>query len=452
MRTRFRLYVGRAIALGLITLAGATGQLIAQEEEAADPPEVLLGERLFMDDRFSSPDGDRRISCRTCHLVDEELETRGMRAYTDFEAHSRVPVRNYDSYNQELRNSPTMVDAALMPFLHWDGEFTSLEQLTRVTLSGRNMGWLKGEEEMALDQAYKVLIEDTGIKADAEKDIEAAPPYVDAFKEVYDVDLKALTRDEAIEWIAKSTADYMRSLVRRNDSPYDEFIALNGLEDGPAAGQDPKIYAERHLRRIERREKSGSLKLSETFSAEALKGAKIFFAKGNCASCHVPPAFTDFSFHNVGISQLEFDRMHGEGSFADMKIPNAAEAKRPNEQFMGIPSGREPEAMDLGFWNRVDLKTSVLRRAEEPEEQFLTRMIATFKTPTLRNLKFTNPYMHNGGFTTIEHAMEEIIDSSTLARAGKIRSADDELAKIMIDESDISPLVAFLNALNEVYD
>ena len=76
-------------------------------------------------------------------------------------------------------------------------------------------------------------------------------------------------------------------------------------------------------------------------------------------------------------------------------------------------------------------------------------MIASFKTPTLRNLAFTQPYMHTGGFTTIESALTELMRLSELARAGKVRSGDEELPRIRIKETDISPLVAFLKTLNE---
>jgi hypothetical protein len=38
---------------------------------------------------------------------------------------------------------------------------------------------------------------------------------------------------------------------------------------------------------------------------------------------------------------------------------------------------------------------------------------------------------------------------SALARAGRVRGADEELSRIRINEADISPLVDFLNSLNE---
>jgi cytochrome c peroxidase len=104
---------------------------------------------------------------------------------------------------------------------------------------------------------------------------------------------------------------------------------------------------------------------------------------------------------------------------------------------------------DLGFWNFVDLRKSALRKSGESDEQFLQRMIATFKTPTLRNLKYTQPYFHNGSLHTLEEVLSEMIQFSESARAGRLRAADAELAKIKITSAEIPALLTFLNSLNE---
>jgi cytochrome c peroxidase len=112
---------------------------------------------------------------------------------------------------------------------------------------------------------------------------------------------------------------------------------------------------------------------------------------------------------------------------------------------------RTREFADLGHWNFVDLKESPMRRKDESDDQFLARMIATFKTPSLRNLAYTQPYMHTGGLTTIEDVLSELMRLSDLARAGRVRSGDPELARIRIAEADITSLVAFLQTLNEEF-
>ena len=400
-----------------------------------------LGERLFKDARFSTPNGDLPASCSHCHLFDEDPQ--GLRAYADFFNRSWVSSRAQDRRRLGLRNSPTIFDVAEMPRLHHDGEFDSLEELVRGTISGRPMGWLPGEEAQAFERAHAVVLNDRGAEA-----------YRNQFKAAFNVEVAKLSRDEVVNLIAKAVAGFIRTLNTRKDSPYDKFIESNGLENKPAPGEDGKAFARRLLAKINSLESNGAIKPTKDFDAAAFKGLKLFFntEAGNCVACHTPPLFTDFSFHNKGVSQVDYDRVHSEGSegkFAALAIPDAASARRPSAQFRENPSKDKPGEVDLGFWNFVDLKTSPLRRAGESDDLFLRRMIATFKTPTLRNLAYTQPYFHNGSIQTLEETLGEIIRLSDMARAGRVRESDEELAKIRIGAADITPLMAFMNSLNE---
>jgi cytochrome c peroxidase len=151
----------------------------------------------------------------------------------------------------------------------------------------------------------------------------------------------------------------------------------------------------------------------------------------------------------MGVSQSEYDRHHGDGSFASLNIPGASAAVRPSPQFREIPSRNRPGNVDLGHWNFVKLSSSPLRRAGEGEDRFLRRMIATFKTPTLRNLAYSQPYLHNGAFASLDEVLIELMRMSELARAGRVREADEGLSLIRISEADVGRLVVFLNSLND---
>jgi cytochrome c peroxidase len=401
---------------------------------------VRLGERLFRDDRFSTPAGDLPASCSTCHLLDEDPQ--GLRAYADFFNRSWVSSRMRDHRRLELRNSPTIFDVAAMPRLHFDGEFDSLEALVRGTLAGRPMGWLPGEESQAFDRLRQVLLADRGKGRGGEG------PYREQFRAAFNVNLDRIGRDEAMDLVARAVAAYMRTLNTRKDSPYDRFLALNKLETGPAAGESGPAFAARLLARIESLDSNRAIRLTPDFNAAELAGLKTFLdpATGNCAACHAPPLFADHSFHNLGVSQREYDRIHGEGRFA--ALPIVAD-RRPAPQFREIPSKDKPGFADLGHWNFVDVKRSSLRRPDESDERFLQRMIATFKTPGLRNLKYSQPYFHDGSLHTLEDVLEEIQRLSEMARAGRLREADAELAKIRLRDADIRTLAAFLTSLNE---
>src|SRR5262245_10008756 len=84
---------------------------------------IQLGERLFKDERFSTPKGDLPASCNHCHMLDEDPQ--GLRAFNDFFNRSWVSFRFQDKQRLALRNSPTILDTAAMPRLHYDGEFAS---------------------------------------------------------------------------------------------------------------------------------------------------------------------------------------------------------------------------------------------------------------------------------------------------------------------------------------
>ena len=113
-------------------------------------------------------------------------------------------------------------------------------------------------------------------------------------------------------------AGFVRTLNTRRDSQYDKFIEANMLESKPAPGEDGKTFARRLGARIDSLESKGAVRLTNGFDAAAFKGLKLFFDEraGNCATCHTPPLFTDFSFHNKGVSQIDYDRAHSEGKFA----------------------------------------------------------------------------------------------------------------------------------------
>lgn len=437
----------RAIFIVVITLVlvWLTGGNESDAQQRLNPLQVLLGERLFREQRFTTAKGDLAASCAICHNLDEDPQ--GTRAFTDFFNRSWVPFRSEDPRRLGLRNSPTLFDVALMPRLHHDGEFQSLEELVAGTISGRNLGWLPGEEEQAFNQVQSVLLQDKGGTKE--------PAYREQFKAAFNAELATLNRDQIVGLVSKAVADFMRTLNSRQNAPYDRFAKENGLDLSLASGESGKAYAQRTLTKLSGLEAKGALKLAEDFDRAALDGYKIFLrtegraSVGNCVACHAPPLFTDFSFHNLGVTQAEYDQFHGAGKFAALLIPDAAKAVRPSTKFREYPAPGIPGQVDLGFWNFIDLKKSSLRRAGESDDQLLARMIGAFKTPTLRHLAYSQPYMHTGAYTSLDATLRALIRLSEMARAGHIRQADEELPKIRLAEADIAPLLAFLSTLNE---
>ena len=199
---------------------------------------------------------------------------------------------------------------------------------------------------------------------------------------------------------------------------------------------------------------------------------------GNCVMCHAPPDFTDFIFHNTGAAQEEYESIHGAGSFNQLLIPNLAERQANyNEylppttnhpyatgKFITPPALNLPGKVDLGLWNVFEnpdfpapqaglqqILPELVGNAAASPDTALRHTIALFKTPTLRDLGQSQPYLHTGRMDTIEDVLRFYQKFSNQARAGSVRNAAPELQNMSLDNSAITPLAAFLRSLNEDY-
>ena len=158
----------------------------------------------------------------------------------------------------------------------------------------------------------------------------------------------------------------------------------------------------------------------------AARGALVFYGKGQCSVCHSGTLFTDQRFYNIAVPPL------GEG---------------PDPE----------ELVDSGATHRS---------VAGPESRF------AFRTPPLRNVALTAPYMHNGTYATLEGVIRHKADALTALRnydASQIRpefqvqvhtSPDvlDAVERTVIPlfarpldltERDITDLVAFLESLTD---
>lgn len=126
-------------------------------------------------------------------------------------------------------------------------------------------------------------------------------------------------------------------------------------------------------------------------------------------------------------------------------------------------SADDPNRADLGMWNifasddfpepQSQLKKLMCNKSLSCDlAQALDSTIGRFKTPTLRDLGQSQPYLHSGRMQTIEEVVAFYRQMSTLTRDGKLRNGDPALAGISIDDNDAAALAAFLKSLNEDYD
>jgi cytochrome c peroxidase len=127
----------------------------------------------------------------------------------------------------------------------------------------------------------------------------------------------------------------------------------------------------------------------EALSTAERHGLWLYESKGRCWRCHAGPNFTDERYHNTGVSW-----------------------------------GKEPP--DLG---RFAVTKDDAHRGQ-------------FKTPTLRGVALTAPYMHDGSLATLEDVVEFYNKG-----AGANPHLDTALAPLDLSKDEVRDLIAFLEAL-----
>lgn len=269
--------------------------------EAPTPPQLLAGERLFLEQRFAQyfaansaglvnlalafgdpaldtirlggvdvpgPFAGGSMSCAACHMVDQVLDLTdgGMRTYGDFALQSPVTDRG-DGLSHAVRNSPPLVNASIAragaTVFHLDGEFTTLQQLVVDTLKGRNYGWLATEGAAAELHIATVVKQDDGT-GDLAAEFGALPlatlldsaatgvPEEFALPVQFQIDMATASDAQIVDAVAALIAAYTEDLAFARDendlysgSPYDRFLALNQLPQAPNLGESALDYARR---------------------------------------------------------------------------------------------------------------------------------------------------------------------------------------------------------------
>ena len=322
----------------------------------------------------------------------------------------------------------------------------------------------------------------------------------------YRLNVYTSSDEQILNGVAKLVAAYVESLVFSqdangdfNDSPYDVFLQKNNLPRHPDKGESNIDYA-RRLRGLVNALSNPQFVTSAdgtfafhnqpfAFGTQELDGLRIFLTEpppsqlpagriGNCIACHAPPTFTDFLFHNNGAAQEEYDQIHGAGTFAQLAVPDAA-TRRANFNawlpptpkhpaalgpFFAIPSADHPGFTDLGLWNEFDnpdvprpqAKLYAFLKTLCPEkhchrDDLLPLTVGLFKTPGLRDLADSAPYLHNGSKDTIAQVMGFYSAEPIVARAGQLRNGDPQMQGISLTAADAAALVSFLQSLTEDY-
>lgn len=210
--------------------------------------------------------------------------------------------------------------------------------------------------------------------------LKGMPGYVKQFNLVFEDGL-------TIDNVAQAIASFERALVT-GPAPWDYYQERKNFEQQYAADvedldalqeEDQELYDE-YMKLKEASEK-------HPISESAIRGGELFFSeKAGCTACHLGANFTDEKYHNLGVGM-------------DAAEPDLGRFVISNEE------------IDKG----------------------------AFKTPTVRNVSMTAPYMHDGSQATLEEVVE------WYAKGGHPNQwLSDKVKKLDLTDQDKADLVAFM--------
>ena len=193
-----------------------------------------------------------------------------------------------------------------------------------------------------------------------------------------------------IDNVGKAIASFERVVVT-GPSPADYYEPVLLVESQfPELVKDLEAFEEEdpdsfdfYMEAVENSEKN-------PMSEAAIRGRKLFFDKrSNCSTCHTGANFSDEQYHNLGV-------------------------------------GMDTEKPDLGRFDQT----------KENKDR------GAFKTPTIRNVALTAPYMHDGSQKTLEEVVE------WYAKGGHANDhLSDKVKKLDLTDQEKSDLVAYMKAL-----
>lgn len=314
-----------------------------------------LGQFLFYDKRLSNVGTTKgKVSCATCHSPekgwsDQKTLSQGVATLT--------------------RHSPTLWNVAYNRWQFWDGRADTLwaqavqpiEDSKEMASSRFRTLYLFVKEDTKLKQAYESIFGPLPSQiVEKYKNFKDAKPIPSDTSHPMHVNWESIALEDQKKInrfysnIGKSLEAYQRKIISK-DSKFDEFAA------GLKTCNPTKIKA---------------------ISASAKRGLKIFIRKDACISCHDGPNFSDSEFHNIGLPRIA------------SRVPD-----------VGRLNGLDPVLKDL--FNGVGPFSDASPDAPINERiRFLrknnTNTIGEFKTPTLRSVSTSAPYMHDGRFKDLD--------------------------------------------------
>ncbi|WP_455218671.1 cytochrome-c peroxidase, partial [Kaarinaea lacus] len=375
--------------LGSMTIDNVTMSPDISNHVADNAEAVVFGQKLFFDKRFSA---NGQVACASCHKPDLY--------FTDGLKTSR-------GVGTAKRNSPTIVGASFHTWFFLDGRADSLWSQALGPMEDRQEhGGSRTQyahiiyNDPAYRNSYEKLFGKMPDMSDGKRFPAQAGPIKDrqllsAWKAMSEKDRKAVT--QVYVNMAKAIAAYER-LLKPGQSRFDNYVKA-ALEND-----------QEQMRKL--------------MTEEEVAGLKLFLGKANCTICHNGPLFTDLGFHNIATPPVDIKR------YDYGRKKGITFVKRSPFNCLSEYNDAEDKSCD-------ELKYLNLHVEET---------MAAFKTPSLRNVSKTAPYMHAGQYKTLSEVMRHYADPPST----KVGMSD--LLPVELNDGELVQLEAFLRTLDSSID
>lgn len=369
---------------------------------------IALGRSLFFDQELG---GVRHSSCGTCHHpafhgADGQNIARGVFCQSDGGDPEKVVctspppdgvggnvVGPFRTAPLNERNSPTVINAPLFPKQMLDGRFHFVDSsgtdvnaldptlgfdvqppegvlFTRSLLAAQAFKPVPSIIEMAGDFTFEgqpippAAVLHAAVQDGIAQRLNDIPAYRDLFEAAYPANGQIFPTDP---------------VIRHNDP-----ITFDAIADAMSTWED------RVLVMTDAPWDAFLLGQDDAMSESAKRGALVFFTRGKCSTCHSGDLFTDFVNYNLGVPQV------GPGTGASDSHPSY---------------GGETD-WDFGAEHTTGLRADRFK----------------FRTPPLRGVTLTPPYMHNGSYADLGDTIRHHVQPRANYASYDLSQLDSEVA------------------------
>lgn len=208
----------------------------------------------------------------------------------------------------------------------------------------------------------------------------------------------------------------------------------------------------------------------------AERGARLFVGKAACAECHAGPMFSDYEFHAIGVPQLGpyvpttadcpadgwCDCTSDDTQLPQNCLPFGARdglRKLRANRFRRDSTWSDDEECRRNFTLHVDpnYNTAHPEQCDGKVKYYAKTLDDTLKgawrTPSLRDVALTAPYMHDGVYATLRDVVVHYNKGGVHSLGGEtIGTIDSKIKVLNLTDQEIDDLVAFLGTLTGTVD